>query len=109
MSNEESSLKPGELITDGDRRRDAFHVAVAPVTAGVSLQPGEHVGLVDNRDTVAPCDDNVGIVGPFLPKCVEPGQRFLLWLYPNTVTGMRHVWSHPAFIPRPKRNADVGP
>ena len=36
----------GQLIEDGDRRRDAIHVAVAPVTAAERLAPGQHVGLV---------------------------------------------------------------
>lgn len=36
----------GRLIEDGDRRRDAIHIAVAPVTAVDELVPGQHVGLV---------------------------------------------------------------
>ncbi len=36
----------GQLIEDGERRRDAIHVAIAPVTAAQRLVPGQHVGLV---------------------------------------------------------------
>ncbi len=93
----------GQLIEDGDRRRDAIHIAVIPVKATVTLKPGQHVGLIDdgNQELVAPCESNIGIVDPFLSKDVEPQQRFWLFLYPNTVTGMRHVWTHPSFRARP--------
>jgi len=89
----------GQLITDGDRRRDAIHVAVAPVTAAARLAPGQHVGLVQdgNTELVGPCDRVIGVVDPFLAADVEPGQRFWLFLYPGTITGLRHVWTHPVF------------
>lgn len=89
----------GQLIVDGDRRRDAIHIAVAPVMAVDRLTPGQHVGLVEEGDLerVGLCDRNIGIVDPFLGAAVEPGQRFWLFLYPGTVTGLRHIWTHPAF------------
>ena len=89
----------GQLIADGDRRRDAIHIAVAPVTAAERLTPGQHVGLVRDGDLelVGPCACAIGIVDPFLAAAVEPGQRFWLFLYPGTVTSLRHIWSHPAF------------
>lgn len=94
----------GNLITDGDRRRDAIHIAVAPVTSGEALQPGQHIGFVPvgQIETVGlvDADSQVGLVDPFLTETVLPGQRFWLFLYPNTVTSLRHVWTHPAFAPK---------
>jgi hypothetical protein len=92
----------GKLITDGDRRRDAVHVAVVPVTATERLTPGEHVGFLqaNDREQVGITADPIGVVDPFLLEDVQPGERFWLFMYPNTVTSLRHVWTHPAFAPR---------
>ena len=89
----------GNLITDGERRRDAVHIAVAPVTAAGTLALGQHVGFVAEGDieTVGISKSPVGIVDPFLREPVREGERFWLFLYPNTITGLRHVWTHPAF------------
>jgi len=88
----------GKLI-EGEVGRDAIHIAIAPVTAGGRLLPGDHVKL-DGRLMAVLChkDDGIGIVDPFL-TCghIDKGQRFYLFLYPNTVTSLRHVWTHPAF------------
>ncbi len=89
----------GRMIGNGELRRDAIHIAVAPVTASCRLAPGEHVGLIekDNVELVGPCAENIGIVDPFLSADVEAGHRFWLLLYPDTITGLRHVWTHPAY------------
>jgi len=73
----------GKLITDPQARRDAVHVAVIPATAPCVLQPGQRL--------------QSGVVDPFLTESVQPGQRYWLFLFPGTVTGIRHVWSAPAF------------
>ena len=95
----QTSPQLGRLIDDGDRRRDAVHVAVAAVTAEVQLRPGQHIGLTrpDSMELVGPTDRPIGIVDPYLTEDVEPGQRFWMFLYPDTVTDLRHVWAHPAF------------
>jgi hypothetical protein len=98
----------GMLITDGDKRRDAGHIAFAPVTASCRLNPGQWIGLIDPADTehvgsAEMCEETIGIVDPFLKADVEKGQRFWLWLAPNTVVGLRHVYRHPAF----ERAADL--
>jgi hypothetical protein len=95
-----SEIVLGKIIT-GDAERDAIHIAVAPVIANSPLYPGREIGIVDAEQMLV---DNrmpfVGIVDPFLKECVEKGQKFWMYLYPLSVTGMRHHWSHPAFSVR---------
>lgn len=89
-------------IPDSQARRDAIHVAVAPVIAGERLTPGckvgKHEGLwLDWTGVKSPC---TGIVDPFLSQPVERGELFWLFLLPGTVTSLRHVWTHPVFEPK---------
>lgn len=111
MSNE---LGLGKLITDPDAERDATHVAVIPMIAGERwMQPGDKIKLKYGTVDVALranhyYDDSqkiVAVVDPFLQDGPEEGQRFWAFLFPGTVTGMRHLWRHPAFteteIPKP--------
>lgn len=92
----------GRLITT-PQHKDATHVALAPITAGEKLRPGEHVLARTDGVAVKPSsmEEAVGIVDPFLREPVQEGQKFWLFVYPNTVTGMRHEWEHPMF-PDPK-------
>ena len=84
--------KLGKLC-DSMTRRDAIHVAIAPVQADVVLLPGNRVGA-DGKPTTKP---HVGIVDPFLDGEVKPGQWYYICLFPGTVTTLRHAWEHPAF------------
>lgn len=79
-----------------DARRDAVHIALAPVTACEILMPGEHVQLYENN-YAGKGDNPIDVVDPFRKKAVMAGERFWLFLYPGTITGLRHLWSHPAF------------
>jgi hypothetical protein len=91
-----SDVTLGQLI-EGEPMRDAIHIAIAPIVASEALIVGDHVGLnaKGEADTEAP---HIGIVDPFLKKRVSKGDKFWLCLYQKTVTGMRHHWSHPAFM-----------
>ena len=75
-------------------KRDAVHIAVAPVVAGEPLQPGQHVGLLEDGRAYASAKP-IGIVDPFSTDAVVAGLRFWLFLYPGTVTSLRHDWTHP--------------
>lgn len=96
----DSQFLIGKLIIDGNGEPDAVHIATMPVVASESLKSGQHIGFTEGGWQVtgspkAPFNF-VGIVDPFLAKDVAQGERFFMFLYPNTITGLRHVWSHPA-------------
>lgn len=84
----------GKLITS-EQHRDAIHVAVVPIEAGMILYPGHHVGVEDGKASVNL--KHIGVVDPFLKDIVQEGEKFWLFLYPGSITSLRHEWLHPAF------------
>ena len=104
-------------------KRDAIHLAVEPVTAGVdTLKPGDRIGIVNgvaypvgyqfvpssNQEPIK--EDGVnrvgftrvnipyqGIVDPFLTTDVQLGDKFWFVMKPREVRSLRHVWEHPDF------------
>lgn len=97
-----SDTPPIGTILKNNMARDAIHVAIAPVIAATPLEPGEHVGFVGLGQHVLVSHEAktlVGIVDPFLKTEVNPGERFFLFLYPGSITSLRHDWTHDAFNP----------
>lgn len=86
----------GKKITE-DYEKDAIHIAVLPAIAGERLSPGQHVGIGKDGFSFGDykCGKFLGVVDPFLKEVLEPGDRFWMFMYPNTITGLRHVWTHP--------------
>src|SRR5262245_55868441 len=94
--------KLGEIINPLDNpQKDAIHIAIAPVVAGCNgLKPGEHITLDKDGSATREgllLNQAIGIVDPFLKEEVLIGQTFWVFLYPKTVTNIRHDWTHPAF------------
>jgi len=96
-------VKLGALI-EGEQQRDAIHIAVAPVVAVERLYPGQEIGFVsdDMRTVGGKTEKLLGIVDPFLRGAIHQGQQFWMFLYPQTITSLRHDWAHPAFAPAVK-------
>jgi hypothetical protein len=93
------TLKLGSYI-EGEQHRDAVHIAVAPVVLDVESTPGDHVGFVEGSTELVTrtAKTKIGIVDPFLSACVlKKGARVWLFLYPGSITSLRHEWTHPAF------------
>ena len=90
-------IKLGKAPVPGEGR-DAVHVAIIPAVAGEDLKPGARVGRRLGGDRFFEKVPRIdGIVDPFLSGPVNQGYMFWLCLFPGTVTGMRHCWSHPHF------------
>jgi hypothetical protein len=96
----QEDLGLGKLITI-EQRRDAVHIAVAPVTASHPMSPGTHIAFVEGSTQLvrrAGMNElSIGIVDPFLHEPIEAGQRFWMWLIPGSITSLHHEWTHPAF------------
>jgi len=80
-----------------DIGRDAIHIPTVSAMAGCQLSPTEPVRYENGKWW--PTDGQgrgVGLVDPFLPptKVIEPGQWFLVFLYPGSIEALRHVWRH---------------
>ncbi len=104
MSNP-NELGIGKIITEL-RGRDAIHIAVAPMEAAELLRPNAHVIIRAGKAEWCEPENMasaVGVVDPFLVDDVKAGERFWLFLYPGTVTSLRHVWTHPAFTKQPTK------
>lgn len=86
MSHEKATPNVGHE-PEASAGRDAIHVAVVPMRhVGLTpLEPGRHLAN--------------GIVDPYRESPVLTGEGYWLFLYPGTITSLRHVWTHPSFPP----------
>jgi hypothetical protein len=104
MSSHDDTLKKLGTIREQDEGRDAIHIAVLtiPVTDQRRITPGQEVDAL-GRPTYRKDQVPVGIVDPFLPGPIEvqEGQWFYVYLFPGTISGLRHVWTHEAFPEEP--------
>jgi len=78
-------------------KRDAIHLAVEPVEAAESLHPGDFIFIENGMATHVDRAKAHGIVDPFLPRPVAPGEKFWFIMKPRMVRSLRHVWEHPDF------------
>lgn len=96
----EQTTKLGRKLGVGEGQRDAIHIACIPLIATEELYPGDSISVRrrdDGEFEAMHGTQFVGIVDPFLVGKVEPGERFWGCLFPNTITGLHHVWTHPMF------------
>lgn len=92
--NDETLKALGKLVPD-EMARDAVHVAVVPMLAAISLKPGQHVGT-DGHGRISASEPHIGVVDPYLRAPLKAGDRCWLFLYPGSITSLRHEWTHPA-------------
>lgn len=93
----------GEVLPTDVGGRDAVHVAVLSVVASDVMYPGQDIGIkpmaLQSNEYIAYGDAEpfIGIVDPFIKGVVKKGERFWMYLYPRSITGLSHQWTHPAF------------
>lgn len=99
LSEHATQFSLGQILGP-EAKRDAVHIAVAPVVAAEKLWPGQAIGPAEgDTGKAARSMTPLGIVDPFLRVPVEKGERCWMFLFPNTITGLRHEWTHPGFEP----------
>ena len=89
------------------RPRDAIHVAVVLVVAKEPLKAGQRIGIVGTSYykngeylgaafSTETCDRYHGVVSPFIDPDTTLTKDDVFWMImkPNTVTDLRHAWSH---------------
>ena len=94
----EDTLASMGRIHKTDLGRDAVHVAVLSCTATNRMPPGAKVVVSHGNyvRTALTHETAVGVIDPFIKtRAIEPGWRVWVFLYPNTITGLKHQWSHP--------------
>lgn len=90
-------------ILNGTEHRDAIHLGVEPVIAGMPLIAGDRIGIKDGKAYRLKSRYDrgslkyMGIVDPFLSIPIQVDERFWLVVPPRTITSLRHVWEHPDF------------
>lgn len=98
----DTMLLVGKLV-EGDPGRDAIHIAVVPMVSGsnMPLYPGSPVKFMDGDQTKVVYspekDSRIGVVDPYLDRHVLVGERFWLFMYPATITSLKHRWVSPSF------------
>lgn len=79
--------------------RDAVHIAIIPAIAASRLEPGQKVAIhLRSPLRVGYGDNVVGVVDPFLDRDVQQEERCWVLLTPNSITSLRHEWTHPSFV-----------
>ncbi|MDE2010251.1 MAG: hypothetical protein KGJ09_09280 [Candidatus Omnitrophica bacterium] len=105
---DETTRKIGTIL-DEFAKKDAIHIAVAPVVAGEELQPGDKIVLTQEGKAVK-CTviSALGLADPFIAReKIKKDERFYLFLYPGTITDLRHEWYHPAFPEKLNQEIDA--
>lgn len=98
MKGQQDSIVLGQLCGPL-AQKDAIHIAIAPVECGERLSPGQVIGFVKGSQTVVTGNPKValGIIDPYLVNNLKKGDWCYMLMFPNTITSLRHEWTHPAF------------
>jgi hypothetical protein len=96
----ETQFLLGKLVS-GSPERDAVHIAVVAVEAATVLSAGMRIGFDASGKVARVVPEIIGVVDPFLTETVYPGDKCWMFLLPNTITSLKHNWTHPAFEDKP--------
>ena len=99
MSNDQTLDTIGKKLSEL-LPRDAVHIATYAAVAGETLIASEHITITDFTARTARVamnlNDAIGIVDPFITEAIKEGEMFWVFIYPRTITSLKHEWSHPS-------------
>lgn len=94
-----NELNIGQVIEGIYPLRDAIHIPVVQVICDEDhLDAGQRIALRAGTDLAYKEEyRSTGVVDPYLDGSLMRGDKFWMFLFPGTVTGMVHQWKHPEF------------
>lgn len=91
--------KVGKILdADKEYTRDAIHVPIMEIISAGILSPGQKVCIINGIAYPHIFNNHlpvVGVVDPYLDNTVDMGQKFYLFLKPESTTRLWHEWTHP--------------
>lgn len=90
------SVNLGE-VPKSDDLRDALHIAVISGVAGEKLRAGQNVKIQEGVWMSCNISNRMAVVDPYIRRPLNKGDLFWACLMPNSVTDVKHVWTHPDF------------
>lgn len=88
------------LKADKEYTRDAIHVPIIPVTCDAYVSAGFSV-RVEGSKAILDSHSTMGVVDPFLRDVVVPGEKFYVFLKPESTLNLWHDWTHAAIDKKP--------
>lgn len=75
--------------------RDAIHCPIISAVAKMNLNVGTPVSILETGEAEqSDLHTCVGIVDPFLRRCVQRGEQFWVWVRPGSISSLTHKWTH---------------
>lgn len=91
--------KVGQILDpEKEYVRDAIHVPIMEIISAGILTPGQKICIINGLAFPWIFNNHlpmVGVVDPYIMDDVQSGDKFYLFLKPESTTKLWHNWIHP--------------